>query len=96
MNPPSGSSILPWPGCRRAPALHSAIVARIGRVLADRIDEVAAELVNVPTAIREGLVQDDELVRLEGYCLEAHILSLDLNFDVIPVKDGVAPAAPWT
>lgn len=77
-------------GVQARTSRHSAIVARIGRVLADRIDEVAAELVNVPTAIREGLVQDDELVRLEGYCRQADILSLDLNFDVIPVKDGVA------
>jgi transcriptional regulator with XRE-family HTH domain len=69
---------------------HSAIVARIGRVLADRISEVAAELTTTPTAAREGLVQDDEMLRLEGYCLSADILSLDLGFDVIQVKDGVA------
>ena len=69
---------------------HSAIVGRIGRVLADRIDDVAAELTVAPTAAREGLVQDDEMLRLEGYCLRADILSLDLAFDVIQVKGGVA------
>jgi transcriptional regulator with XRE-family HTH domain len=69
---------------------HSAIVARIGRVLADRIDDVAAELTVAPTAAREGLVQDDEMLRLESYCLHADILSLDLAFDVIQVKGGVA------
>jgi transcriptional regulator with XRE-family HTH domain len=69
---------------------HSAIVARIGRVLADRIDNVAQELVNAPTSIREGLVQDDELVRLENCCLQADVLSLDLGFDVIAAKDGIA------
>lgn len=69
---------------------HSAIVARIGRVLADRINDVAAELTVAPTAAREGLVQDDEMLRLEGYCLHADILSLDLAFDVVQVKGGVA------
>src|SRR5215469_7460012 len=69
---------------------HSAIVARIGRVLADRIDDVAAELTVAPTAAREGLVQDDEMLRLEGYCLSVDVLTLDLGFDVIQVKGGIA------
>ena len=69
---------------------HSAIVARIGRVLADRINDVAAELASAPTAAREGLVQDDEMLRLESHCLRADILSLDLEFDVIRVEGGVA------
>jgi transcriptional regulator with XRE-family HTH domain len=69
---------------------HSAIVARIGRVLADRIDHVASELASAPTAAREGLVQDDEMLRLERHCLRADILSLDLEFDVIQVEGGVA------
>jgi transcriptional regulator with XRE-family HTH domain len=69
---------------------HSAMVARIGRVLADRIDEVAAELSAAPTAAREGLVQDDEMIRLEAYCHRADILSLDLGFDVIKVTGGIA------
>jgi transcriptional regulator with XRE-family HTH domain len=69
---------------------HSAIVARIGRVLADRIDDVAAELTVAPSAVREGLVQDDEMLRLEGYCRRADIFSLDLAFDVIQIKEGIA------
>lgn len=69
---------------------HSAIVARIGRVLADRIDLVAAELAVTPTAAREGLVQDDEMLRLESHCLRADILSLDLEFDIIQVEGGIA------
>ena len=69
---------------------HSAMVARIGRVLADRIDDVASELASAPTAAREGLVQDDEMLRLEGHCLRADILSLDLEFDVIQVEGGIA------
>jgi transcriptional regulator with XRE-family HTH domain len=69
---------------------HSAVVARIGRVLADRIDAVAAELASAPTATREGLLQDDEILRLERYCQQANILSLDLEFDVIHTEDGIA------
>ncbi len=69
---------------------HSAVVARIGRVLADRIDEVAAELANAPTATREGLLQDDEVLRLERYSRRADILSLNLEFDVIHRDQGTA------
>lgn len=69
---------------------HSAVVARIGRVLADRIDEVAAELASAPTATREGVLQDDEVLRLERYCDKADILSLNLEFDVIYLEEGIA------
>jgi transcriptional regulator with XRE-family HTH domain len=69
---------------------HSAIAARIGRVLADRIDAVAGELAAAPTAAREGLVRDDEALRLEGYCHEGDILSLNLEFEAIHVEKGVA------
>jgi transcriptional regulator with XRE-family HTH domain len=69
---------------------HSAVVARIGRVLADRIEEVAAELASAPTATREGVLQDDEVLRLERYCRKADILSLNLEFDVIYLEEGIA------
>jgi transcriptional regulator with XRE-family HTH domain len=69
---------------------HSAVVARIGRVLADRIDEVARELAAAPTATREGVLQDEEILRLERHCRRADILSLDLEFDVIHLEEGVA------
>jgi len=69
---------------------HSAVVARIGRVLADRIDAVAQELSASPTAAREGLLQDDEVLRLEGYSRQADVLSLNLEFEVIQVEGGMA------
>jgi transcriptional regulator with XRE-family HTH domain len=69
---------------------HSAIVARIGRVLADRIDDAARELASAPAAAREGLIQDDEMLRLESYCRRADILSLNLEFDVIHVAGDTA------
>jgi transcriptional regulator with XRE-family HTH domain len=69
---------------------HSALVGRIGRVLADRIDEVARELANSPTAGREGLIQDDETKRIERFCLSADILTLNLEFDLIAMPEGDA------
>ncbi len=70
---------------------HTAVVARIGRVLADRIDEVAAELAATPTAAREGLMQDDEQLRLERYCRQCDLVTLNLQFDVIQAEDGPVP-----
>ncbi len=69
---------------------HSAIMARIGRVLADRISAVAAELAAAPNVAREALIQDDEMLRLESYCRRADILSLDLEFDVIDAAGETA------
>lgn len=69
---------------------HSAVAARIGRVLADRINVVAAELAAAPTATREGLLQDDEMLRLERFCRSADVLSLNLEFDVIHAEQGIA------
>ena len=66
----------------------------MGRVLADRIDDVAAELSGAPTAAGEGLVQDDEMLRLESYCLQADIISLDLEFDVIRGTAASPPGVP--
>jgi transcriptional regulator with XRE-family HTH domain len=67
---------------------HTAMVARIGRVLADRINEVAEELACTPNVAREGLLQDDEVLRLERYCRQADLVSLDLEFEVIHVEGG--------
>jgi transcriptional regulator with XRE-family HTH domain len=70
---------------------HTAVVARIGRMLADQIDAVAGELAATPSAAREGLMQDDEQLRLEGYCRQCDLLSLNLEFDVIEAEGGLAP-----
>ncbi len=70
---------------------HSAVVTRIARMLADRIDDVAAELAATPAAAREGLMQDDELLRLERYCHQCDLVSLNLEFDIIKAAGGLAP-----
>lgn len=71
---------------------HSELMARIGRVIADRVDEVARELTKSPTAGAEGLIQQDEILRLELYCREVDIVGLSLEFDLIKTgsKDYVA------
>ena len=70
---------------------HTAVVTRVGRMLADRIDAVAADLVAAPAAAREGHIQDDELLRLERYCLQCDLVSLNLEFNVIQAANGSAP-----
>ena len=70
---------------------HTAVVARIGRMLADRIDAVAGELAENPIAVREGLMQDEELLRLERYCRQCDVVSLNLESDVIQAESGPVP-----
>ena len=70
---------------------HTAVVTRIGRVLTDRIDAAAKELAATPAAAREGLIQDDELLRLERYCLRCDLLNLKFDFNLIRVPGGSAP-----
>jgi len=74
---------------------HTAMVGRIGRVLSDRIDEVARELANSPTAGREGLVQDDEVARIERCCHSARILALNLDYDLFITADGEGAAGEF-
>ena len=69
---------------------HTAVVARIGRMLADQIDNVAEELA-ATAAVREGLMQDDELLRLERYCRQCDLVSLNLEFDVIQSEGDLVP-----
>jgi transcriptional regulator with XRE-family HTH domain len=70
---------------------HTAIVTRIGRMLADEIDAAAKKLAAMPAATREGLLQDDELLRLERYCRQCDLMSLNLEFDVIQSEGELVP-----
>lgn len=64
---------------------HSALVVRLGRLLADQLDETARKLGAVAG---EGLVLDDEVFQLERYCVSADIMPLNLAFNVISMDDG--------
>lgn len=72
-----------WEDLQSRVSRHADLVARIGRVLADRVDQVAAELAASPTAGREGLIEQDELVRIERYCQQVDIVAFDLGSDII-------------
>ena len=69
---------------------HTAVVARIGRMLADQIN-IVAEGLAATAAVHEGLMPDDELLRLERYCRQCDLLSLDLGFDIIQSEDKLVP-----
>lgn len=71
---------------------HSDLLTRIGRVLADRIDGVAQDLAKSDTAGREGLMQHDEVLRVERYCRRADIVTMTMTMDVIQMS-GTDPAA---
>lgn len=71
---------------------HSDLVTRIGRVLGDRIDQVAQALALSNTAGREGLIQYDELMRMEGCCQHADIVAIHLGFDIIQLPSVEIPA----
>jgi transcriptional regulator with XRE-family HTH domain len=71
---------------------HSDLVTRIGRVLADRVDEVAKALAESGTAGRGGLIEQDEVLRMERYCVNADIVTSDLSPNIIEMSGG-NPAA---
>lgn len=69
---------------------HDALVARMGRLLGDRIDEVAAEIMGSRSAGIEGLIEHEETMRVEHYCRQANIVTTDLEPDIITISDGEA------
>lgn len=71
---------------------HSDLVARIGRLLVDRISDVATEILDSRTAGIEGLVGQDEVLRIERYCRKADIIATDLGSNIITVAgDEIVP-----
>ena len=94
---PTGSTVDPGPLARYVDhalseiqakaSRQSALVARLGRLLAERIEITAQRL---GTAVGEGLILDDEALRLERYCIAADIMPLNLGFNVISMDGGTA------
>ncbi len=71
---------------------HSELVARIGRLLVDRISDVATEIADSRTAGIEGLINQEEILRIEHYCLRADIIATDLGSNIITVaRDEIVP-----
>lgn len=71
---------------------HSDLVARIGRLLTDRINDVARELADSRTAGLEGLIDLEEVLRVERFCRQADIVATDLGPNIIEMSGG-EPAA---
>jgi transcriptional regulator with XRE-family HTH domain len=69
---------------------HSNLVARIGRLLVERIDDVANEISESRAAGIEGLIDQDEILRIERYCRRADIVATDLGPNIITVA-GAGP-----
>ncbi len=69
---------------------HSDVVGRIGRLLLDRIDEVAREIANSRSAGIEGLIELEEVLGVERYCRQANITTTDLEPNIITIEGGEA------
>lgn len=69
---------------------HSELVARIGRLLMDRIDDVAKEVVSSRSAGMEGLIELNETLRVERHCRQANIVSTDLEPNLSRLDDDEA------
>lgn len=67
---------------------HSDLVARIGRLLVDRIDDAATDILNSRTSGIEGLAEQDEILRMERYCRHADIIATDLSPNLITLASG--------
>jgi transcriptional regulator with XRE-family HTH domain len=74
---------------------HSDLVARIGRLLADRINDVARGLAASPSAGMEGLIELEECRRVERYCRRADIVTNDMGSNIIGLADGEAAAGQF-
>ena len=74
---------------------HSNLVARIGRMLVDRINDVANEIVDSRTAGIEGLIDQEEIMRIERYCVQADIVATDLGPNIITVAGGETVAGQF-
>jgi transcriptional regulator with XRE-family HTH domain len=72
---------------------HSDLVARIGRLLMDRVNDVAKEVVSSRSAGMEGLIENTEILRVERHCLQANIVSTDLspNINILDEGDEAVP-----
>jgi transcriptional regulator with XRE-family HTH domain len=69
---------------------HSTLVARIGRLLVDRINDVATEIADSRTAGIEGLIDAEEVLQIERYCRQADIVATDLGPNIITFGDAGA------
>lgn len=69
---------------------HAEQTARIGRLLMERIDDVAHEIVDSRSAGLDGLIDQEEILRVESYCRQADIVATDLGPNIIAIAGDEA------
>jgi transcriptional regulator with XRE-family HTH domain len=67
------------------------LVARIGRALAEQIEDVAREVASTSPSLA-GVLKDEETMLLEAYSVQTWIFSMNLHYDIILTPDPL-PAA---
>lgn len=73
---------------------HSALVARVGRALADRVNSIASELTELgAAAIPAGMMYDDETLAVEGFSIETRLISMNLSYDILVDPESGEDAA---
>jgi transcriptional regulator with XRE-family HTH domain len=71
---------------------HSDLVAQIGGLIMDRIDDVAEEVLNSSSAGTAGLIEASEILRVERYSRQADVVATDLEPNIITLdQDKAAP-----
>jgi hypothetical protein len=61
----------------------------------ERIDNVARELVETRSTGMEGLIEQEEVLRVERYCRQADIIATDLGSNIIDMSGGEAAAGQF-
>ncbi|WP_216894049.1 helix-turn-helix domain-containing protein [Nocardia alni] len=72
---------------------HSAVVSRVGRVLAEQIDAAVMSAVEGDRPIFAGLLPDDDTTILEMCAEQISIITMDLAADIIVLPDSGQDAA---
>jgi transcriptional regulator with XRE-family HTH domain len=62
------------------------LVARIGRALAEQIEDVAREVASTSPSLA-GVLKDEETMLLEAYSVQTWIFSMNLHYDIILTPD---------
>lgn len=70
------------------------LITRIGGQLMARVNEVASDLETRLSGV-EGLIELDDILRVEQHCVQADIVTADLEADIIFLEDDTAAPGPF-
>lgn len=66
---------------------HSDLIARIGRRLGERINDVAMEITETRSASIEGQIEHAEVLRVENYCRQVDLITANLAPNIVLMED---------